>query len=210
MTAAHFVVPPWVAEIAATYVADGSGHDVVPVVLDGRTVLMAFELDAAEHARRLERSLGPVRSRGLLHALWALPEGILWPVSGLDQPDAETLNFEGHGHVTEEGGSINRVYRPAGQVRAIGLAARRLVDAVGSAGQFPPIFRRYALSTSAGRTDLDAVAIALTVGVGAAIARLDGLSVLAQAEPPKTGVPSVYRWWLAEVAYRGWLQTNAH
>lgn len=210
MTTRHFVVPAEITEIAATYIADGSGNDVVPAVLDGRAMLMSFELDAIEHARRLEQSLGPLQSRSLLHALWALPEEITWPISGVNRLDVETLEREGHGYITKESGFINRVYRPAGQVRAIGLASRRLVDAVVTASQFPPIFRRYALSTRAGSSDLDATAIALNVGVGAAIAHLDGVNVLTQAKPPKIGVPSVYRWWLAEVAYRGWLQTNAH
>lgn len=194
----------------ATFIADGSPHDVVRTVLDGREVFMAIELDATEHVRRLDRSLGPVRSRGLLHALWALPEGLAWPVSGLGQLDSDTLKLEGGGFVTVNGQSITRVYRPAGRVRAVGVASKRLLAAVAGASQLPPIFRRYAIATRAGRRDLDAVVAAQTVGVGAAVTGPEGLRVLARAEPSLAGVPGVYRWWLAELAYRSWLQTNAH
>lgn len=196
--------------MVASHIAGGAVDDVVPAVLDSRTVLMAFELDATEHARRLDRSVGPLRSRGLLHALWTLPEGLAWPMSGLDRLDALTLEREGDGFVVMERDAVVRVYRPAGRVLAVALAGRRLVDAVAVASQFPPIFRRYAIAAKVARTDPDAIAAARTVGIGAAIADPDGLRVLGKAEPAHVGVPGVYRWWVAEVAYRSWLQTNAH
>lgn len=196
--------------MVASHIAGGAVDDVVPAVLDSRTVLMAFELDATEHARRLERSVRPLRSRGLLHALWALPEGLAWPTSGLDRLDALTLEREGDGFVVVDGDVVVRVYRPAGRVRAVGFVGGRLPDVVATASRFPPIFRRYGFAAKAARTDPDAIAAARTVGIGAAIAGPDGLRVLGEAEPAQVGVPGVYRWWLAEVAYRSWLQTNAH
>ncbi len=204
------MIPLETSEVVASHIAGGAVDDVVPAVLDSRTVLMAFELDATEHARRLDRSVGPLRSRGLLHALWTLPEGLAWPMSGLDRLDALTLEREGDGFVVMERDAVVRVYRPAGRVLAVALAGRRLVDAVAVASQFPPIFRRYAIAAKVARTDPDAIAAARTVGIGAAIADPDGLRVLGKAEPAHVGVPGVYRWWVAEVAYRSWLQTNAH
>ncbi len=210
MNPQRFVASLEGAEEVAAYIAAGEAHDVVRAVLDGRHVLMAFELDVSEHTRRIEQSVGPVRSRGLLHALWSLPEDLAWPESGLDRIDAETLRREGKGFVAVTRGSVTRVYRPAGGVRAVGLAGRRLVDVVGAACQFPPIFRRYAIATRTGRSDVEAIKMAQAVGVGAAVTCSERLRVVARADAARAGVPSVYRWWLAEVAYRAWLQTNAH
>lgn len=188
------------ADVVA-YIAEATADEVVSVFLDGRPVLMAFELDESEHARRVVGSLGPVRSRGLLHALWALPEGLSWPASGISQLDADTLRHEGAGHVMVTQQSIHRVYRPAGRVSAIGIKTQRLANAVERVSEFPPIFRRYAVGTKAATTDVAALEMAQAVGVGSAVAHSNGLRVLAAAEPPKAGVPSIYRWWLAEVAY---------
>jgi hypothetical protein len=210
MTARPFTLPLEAGDAVAVYITDGAAHDVVTAVLDGRVVLMAFEVDAAEHERRGQRPYGAVRSRGLLHALWALPEGIAWPVSGLSRLDADTLKDEGDGFVTWIDESVVRLYRPAGHVWAVGLASKRLIDAVATASQFPPIFRRYAVAAKATRSDPDAIAAARTVGVGVAVTGPDGLNVVGRAEPARTGVPGIYRWWLAEMAYRSWLQTNAH
>lgn len=210
VTASKLVVPPDAADLVAAYLADGAADDVVPVVIDGRALLMAFELDASEHQRRVDQSLGPVRSRGLLHTLWALPHGLAWPTSGLDRHDARMLRDHGGGFATLNGGSATRHYLPAGRVRAVGIASRRLTDAVATASQFPPIFRRYALAGRRSRSDHDAAVSAKVIGVGAAVTSPDGLRILARAEPPKRGVPGVYRWWLAEVAYRSWLQAKVH
>lgn len=204
------MIPLETSEVVVSHIAEGVVDDVVPAVLDSRTVLMALELDATEHARRLERSVGPLRSRGLLHALWTLPEGLAWPASGIERLDALTLEREGDGFVVMDRDAVVRVYRPAGRVRAIGLVGRRLPDIVATASRFPPIFRRYAIAAKVTSTDPQAVAAAQTVGIGAAIAGPDGLRVLGEAEPAQVGVPGIYRWWLAEVAYRSWLQTNAH
>jgi hypothetical protein len=196
--------------MTSKYIADGTGHEVVLTVLEGREILIAFELNAIEHSRRRALSIGAIGSLGLLHALWSLPAGVEWPAAGINRLDTATLLDEGEGYLTVDEGSITRAYQPAGQVRGVGLPGRRLVDAVEAAGRFPPIFRRYAVTDRAGRSDHDAIAVALALGVGAAIARPTGLCVLAPAAPPTTGLPSVYRWWLAEVAYHAWLQTNAH
>lgn len=204
------MIPLETSEVVASHIAGAAVHDVVPAVLHSRTVLMALELDITEHARRLERSVGPLRSRGLLHALWTLPEGLAWPTSGLDPLDVLTLEREGDGFVVMDEDAVIRVYRPAGRVRAIGLVGGRLPDVVATASRFPPIFRRYAVAAKAASTDPQVVAAARTVGIGAAIAGPNGLRVLGEAEPAQVGVPGVYRWWLAEVAYRSWLQTNAH
>jgi hypothetical protein len=206
----HFAPDHQIADWIATSVGDCAPRDVVPVSVDGRLLIMALQLDQIEHERRLNESLGAVQSRGLLSALWALPEQVAWPLSGLDSLDVDTLTQEGDGFVTFEGGSVTRIYRPAGQVRATAVVAKRLVDAVATASQLPPIFRRYALSLSCARSDSDATAMAHAVGVGSAFTSSDGLSILTSAQDPCVGVPGIYRWWLAEVAYRQWLQTNAH
>jgi hypothetical protein len=72
------------------------------------------------------------------------------------------------------------------------------------------IFERYVLlhhGTSA--PTVAATCAAREWGIG--IARVDehGVEVLVPAEPGVVGVPAVYRWWVAELAYRQWLQLSA-
>jgi hypothetical protein len=180
------------------------------VSVEGRSVLVAFEPDPHEHRRRDDQEVGAISSRRLLHALWSLPDQLRWPASGLDPYDTETLLSQGAGFVQTDGGNFVRLYQPPGQVRAVGLRSRRLDDAVQRVGLFPPIFFRYAIAARRCRSDDEAVITASAKGIGTAIAGSSGLTVLSEPDPPRTGVPGVYRWWLAEVAYEAWRQVNVH
>jgi hypothetical protein len=192
------------------YLQERAGCEVVSAKVEGRPVLLAFEPDPYEHPRRRHNSLATVPSRRLLHALWSLPHQIPWPACGLDQLDIETLESDGAGFVAVDHGTFVRIYQPPGRVHAVAMRSRRLTDAVNRVGQFPPIFSRYAIATRSCGSDHEAVVAAAALGIGTAMAHSGGLQVRSEPATPQRGVPGVYRWWLAELAYREWRQASAH
>jgi hypothetical protein len=195
-------------EVAAIrFLKEGAGCHVVSASIEGRPVLVAFEPDPHEHPRRREQSLGAVRSRRLLHALWALPLQLPWTMGGLTPIDTETLeSADATGFVSINGDMLTRTYQPPGRVLAIGVRGARLADAVQRASLYPGIFARYAIGAKPGRSDDEAVATAAALGIGTAVRGRSGLVVHTEAEPPRKGAPGVYRWWMAEVAYEAWLR----
>ena len=187
----------------------GGSASLVWTTLDGKDVGLLFEVDRSEHRRRVDLGVGAVGSRRLLHALWELPGAVAWPVDATDPVDVATLEADGAGFVDIDHNTITRLYEPAGAVRAVVVVRSRLADAVRSASLMPPIFHRLAVATlQAGVAE--AVACARSVGVGAAVCTASELDLRVAPAEPMLGVPGVYRWWLAEVAYQGWCQTNAH
>jgi hypothetical protein len=195
---------------AAASVADAisAGGYAVDVVVEGRRLVVVFTPDAAEHQRRADCDAGAVKSRRLLHALWALPADLRWPASAVTSDDVATLEHEGPGFVTVADGHVERHYRPAGRVDAIVTCRRHLSDAVAAAASFPPVFRRYAMAERTPKQTADMYADAEQCGVGILLA--DGTHGPVPAAEPIVGVPAVYRWWLAEVAYDAWLPPKAH
>jgi hypothetical protein len=198
-------------QLAATrHVSEVVGGHVVSVTVEGRSIMVALEVDQAEHVRRAELGIGAVCSRRLLHALWELPANVTWPRSGLDAVDLLAFSEAERGLVDDDGEVLVRRYQPVGIVRAVGVRRAKLIDAVTQVTAFPGIFSRYAFGSQRTSTDEEAAATASALGVGAAMAASPGLVILSDARPPEVGVPGVYRWWLAETAYDAWLQESAH
>jgi hypothetical protein len=184
--------------------------DGLVATLDGQRVVLSFRPTLTEHQRRNSAGVGSVRSRRLLHALWAVPHGVAVGRADVDPVDLATMDAEGAGFVELDDRSLVRVYEPAGAVDAVTIVRRRLVDAVHKVGEFPPTLRRFAVATGRSATDLYAVETAVEIGVGTAIETPTDRRVLTDSAERERGVPGIYRWWLAEVAYGQWLQTNAH
>lgn len=187
-----------------------SEHGALAVTLDGHRVLLSFRAARGEHDRRVRAEVRSVLSRRLLHALWTVPHGVAVSRIAIDRVDVETMEAEGAGFVEVDDLSLVRLYEPAGDVDAVTIIRRRLVDAVNAVGQFPPTLRRYAVATRTSPSDLLAVEIAAEIGVGTVIETASEPTVLTDSAERQRGVPGVYRWWLAEVAYAQWLQANAH
>lgn len=187
--------------------AISEGGCSLDVIVDGQPLVVVFSPDVAEHKRRTELATGAVTSRRLLHALWAVPAGLTWPTSAVAAEDVRTLEREGHGFATVRDGHVERHFQPAGQVEAIVTFRRRLSDAVAAAAAFPPVFRRYAVARHMPKRPADTFGDAERYGVGVLFP--DGSHGPVRAVEPIVGVPAVYRWWFAEVAYRAWLP-NAH
>ena len=182
--------------------------DVVEVTIEGRPLFAAFVLDAAEHRRRQRLGLGPVDSTGLLHGLWLLPAFV--PVLAEDLPPVKVARLRGAvGWVVETGAGFERSYSPAGRVTAlaaIGAEPRRQLD---RAAEQPPVFERSAIVTSGSPARVEALAVeSRRRGIGLYHARGGELREIAAPAAAIVGRPGVFRWWIAELAYRAWLQES--
>jgi hypothetical protein len=179
-----------------------SHHEVVELSVDGVRCFASFAPDASELQRRQATNAGAATDRRLLHALWELPEGV--PVSwcSLDPFDVATLRDVGEGYIHDLGSAVLRSYRPAGKVTAVAAVAGRLDEAVRRVGQYPPIFRRLAVCVGVKCVQDDEIDLAIRYGIGGVVLQESEARVVAEPAPPRLGVPSVYRWWISELAYR--------
>lgn len=184
---------------------------VVSLCLDGGRMLVAMELDADEHRRRADARVGAITSTALLHGIWLLPAGGAVPAASL--PDDKVRNLRAEPYVAQQcGSSLVRTYSPPGVVRAVGFVGRCVERAVLRAARFTPIFQRFVL------LDDDDLKVPLRVewearewGVGiVALGRGHHMEHIIPAAEAVVGVPSVYRWWVAELAYRRLLQDSTH
>lgn len=183
-------------------------HPVVPVRLNGMAALAAFEVDPLEHTRRIAIEAGAVTSTGLLHGLWALPEGIGVPVNSVPDHKMDLLNRAPH-VASVERGLITRTYVPAGRIRAVGFAGKALRGAVRRVLRYAPLFERWAVVPADAVRSSAHLAEAREWNVG--VIAVDGADseVLVPAAQAVRGVPGVYRWWVVEVGYEAFLYENA-
>jgi len=189
-----------------SFLSAESSCDVLLVSIEGSNVLLTFEADPTENMRRQAAAVRAVRSRRLLHALWQLPTGLEWPSSRLDPVDIATFDREGVGFVVTTQGGIRRTYEPPGRVAAIAVRRQALSNAVSAVAQLPAVYYRYAFGSTVTRHDDSAIAAAQGLGIGAGVEVCDQLIVHCLAGTPIVGIPGIYRWWLAEIAYEAWLR----
>lgn len=184
---------------------------VVSLCLDGARMLVAMELDAGEHQRRVAARVGAITSTELLHGIWLLPAGGAVRAAAL--PGNKVQNLRAEPYVARRyGSSLVRTYSPPGVVRAVGFGGRCVERAVLRAARFTPIFQRFVL------LDDDEPKVPLRVewearewGVGIVVLRRGHCTEqIVPAAEAVVGVPSVYRWWVAELAYRRFLQDSTH
>jgi hypothetical protein len=172
--------------------------------IDGQVAHAALALDPVESDRRRCVGVKAIVDSGLLHALWSLPEGAPIPVETMSQRDLETVRDLGGGAVEIKDGYVVRTYSPIGTVRALAVSASSARVAVRGVGSYSPIFRRVALVTGA-EVDEPDVELAIEYGIGLSRRVGDEWETLVEPAGPELGVPAVYRWWIAEIAYRNYL-----
>lgn len=192
----------------ALQVLAAAGQPVVSLAIDGLRVAASFDLDDGEHQRRSLLGVGPVTSLALLHSLWMIPGGGVVPESSLPPVKVALLRSANHSAVETDSG-FERLYSAPGVVRSIGFAGRNADNVISQAMRFTPIFQRVAVfPQSIRRPSSSLLAKAREWGVGVYYA--DGLEFETIVEPAEAvrGRPAVYRWWIAEIAYRSWLQRN--
>lgn len=183
---------------------------VVSFRIDGSPMLGAFELDEVEHMRRVRQGIGAVTSCGLLHGLWLLPSGGTIRAAALPSDKLQRVRDAPH-TARESAGRIMRTYSPPGVVRAVAFAGRCIERTVSRAARFTPIVQRFALVEDGGESvPLRVEYEAREWGVGiVALNYGDRAERVVPASAAVVGVPSVYRWWIAELAYERLLYENA-
>lgn len=188
---------------AALGAAGVAPHDaVVEMRVDGAPYRVDFAVDAGEHARRQGLGVGAVTDRRLLHALWELPSHVPVPAGRVAAADLDTIARHGHGFVEGEY-VLTRTFAPAGTVTAVAAAGSSIEAAFRAVTRIPPIYWRVA--TASALPSESTLARAGQLGVGVVVEPAD---VAVEPQPPRRGVPGVYRWWIAERAYRAWLYAN--
>lgn len=180
----------------------------VVVHLDGQRLIAAFQLDAHEHDRRSGLGIGAVTSRPVLHGLWLLPAGIPVPADALPAVKRRRLRAAPHFAVEGEAG-FARLYSPPGVVRTIAFTGPDPTLCVLRAVRFTPIVERIVVSHRAMPLPVDARRLSDRFGIGVIEVSGDEICVVAEPERAVVGVPAVYRWWIAELAYESWLQQSA-
>ena len=186
-----------------------TGFPVVRFAIDGQEMLGAFELSPNEHERRARARVGAIVSTALLHGLWLLPPGGPTPLGMLPDVKVQRLRAAPHAAVETDAG-FERTYSPPGVLRSVALSGRNVERTVDRAARFTPIVQRFVLvDENQEPLNSSTACAAREWGVGIMSVRPGaGPHVLIPAGSADTGIPSVYRWWVAELAYERYLYKN--
>ena len=184
-----------------------TGLPAVLFRIDGVAYAGAFEVDDVEHERRRQISMGAVTSAALLHALWLIPMGMSVTASAL--PDVKAARLRAAPHVaseTEHG--FVRTYTPPGHLRAIAVAGLDFGKCLRRAIQFTPVVLRYVVLSAVGRHQPPSRLLheAREWEVGILRSEGDQVETIVPASA-QLGVPSVWRWWAAELAYDAFVRS---
>lgn len=194
------------SSLACPSVEELVGGRAVRFSIDGLPMTGGFELYPDEHERRQRAGVGAITCRALLHGLWLLPPGGSTPLSML--PDVKVQRLQAAPHVAIETNSgFVRTYEPPGVLRSLAFYGRDLKRSVDRAARFTPIVQRFVLVEEQQIVHPSVDWVAREWGVGIIKLR-HGYSpeTLVPADLPEIGVPSVYRWWAAELAYERYLR----
>lgn len=181
---------------------------VVAVCLDGSRLVAAFDPDHHEHARRVALRVGAVTSTPMLHGLWLLPAGIPVPVESVPSVKRRQLR-DAHHFVAESQTGFERLYSPPGIVRAVCFTGTEPMRSIGRAARFTPIVERIVVTQAGVHTSRRARSVADEYGIGLLEASEAEVKIVLPPRAAVMGVPAVYRWWIAELAYESWLQQSA-
>ena len=197
-------------DVALSSVSRLTGLPAVRFRIDGLAMIGALEVCSTEHERRMQAGIGAITSPGLLHGLWLLPPHVPTPAAALPEVKIQRLRAAPHTAV-ETAAGLERTYSPPGVLRSVAFCGYSTAQAVDRAARFTPIIQRFALVS--GRQQPVALSteyLAREWGVGIVDLQCDSYpEVLVPASPAVTGVPSVYRWWVAELAYERYLYESA-
>ena len=193
-------------DVALSSVSRPTGLPVVRFRIDGLALLGALEVCPTEHERRMQASVGAVTSTALLHGLWLLPPHAPTSAAALPEIKVQRLRAAPHTAV-ETAAGFNRIYSPPGVLRSVAFYGGSTERSVSRAARFTPIVQRFALVSEGQQpVAVSTEYMAREWGVGIISLRRDSdPEVLVPASPAETGVPSVYRWWAAELAYENYL-----
>jgi hypothetical protein len=168
-----------------------------------------MRLDHHEHQRRATEGIGALTSTGLLHGLWLLPSRLPVPIAEIPDVKLERLRST-PGCVIECNQSLIRIYSPPGVVERLTFEGSSIRGLLRRAIKAAPVFERNIIVRCARQPAIDSrtLAEATEWGVGISIAVGEEIETIVLPSRPSLGVPSVYRWWVAELAYEGVLYEN--
>ena len=199
-------VPALFSDLALASVAQVTGLPAVRFNIDGLEMLGALDISTGEHERRVRAGLGAITSTALLHGLWLLPPGGSTPSGMLPEVKVQRLRHAPHTAVETDAG-FERTYAPPGILRSVAFSGRSVARTVDRAARFTPIVQRFVLIDESQKPVASSTeCVAREWGVGIISLRRGSCpEVLVPASPAETGIPSVYRWWVAELAYERYL-----
>lgn len=182
---------------------------VVSFSVEGSKMIGAFALHPDEHERRQRAGVGAITSKALLHGLWLLPSGGFVASGTLPDVKVARLRMAPHCAVETYCG-FWRTYAPPGVLRTIVFSGSNVARSVQRAVRFTPIFQRIVLAKESNvPIPWSVECMAREWGVGIiALQDNGGPQIVVPASSPVIGVPSVYRWWVAELAYERFLYEN--
>ena len=174
------------------------------VRLNGVEYLAHLRLDLNECRRRSSLGLGAVTSTGVLHALW--PTSIRpIPRAALDTMNLNTLDALPDTLVShDENENIVRRYNPIGEIVALCSLDKSISQAIKKAVRIPPIFERLCIWTRQGSTaspNVQSLTMARRARTGIISLCDTRVEELVRPHDRVPGIPAVYRWWIAELAY---------
>ena len=198
------------SDLALVSVEQMTGLPVVRFAIEGSAMLGAFDLSLHEHERRARAGVGAITSTALLHGLWLLPPGGSTPPGVLPEVKVQRLRAAPH-TVVETDAGFERTYSPPGILRLVAFSGRCVERSVHRAARFTPIIQRFALiDESREPVPSSAQCAAREWGVGIISLREGACpQILVPASPAEMGIPHVYRWWVAELAYERYLYESA-
>jgi hypothetical protein len=180
----------------------------VPLNIDGCSVVGIFEVSIEEHSRRLVSGASAITSTSALHALWELPFEVPIPLGNLTPLVQVGLKKMVGTAVESSGDQVIRTYQPPGRLLAVVAVKGNVRAGLSDLSMFPPIFYR-GLLTENSQPPSEQLALALTRGVGVVGPVSPEMRCLLSCRDPERGSPSVYRWWVAELAYRQYLRIGS-
>lgn len=185
------------------------GVPVVRFSIDGLRMIGALALCPHEHERRQRAGIGAVTSTALLHGLWLLPRGGSTPPDLLPDVKVQRLRAASNVAIETDEGFI-RTYEPPGVLRSVVFCDSSVGRSVDRAARFTPIVQRFALLDEEHLVVPPSVEwVAREWGVGIiGLRQGSGPRILVPASLAEIGVPSVYRWWVAELAYKSYLREH--
>jgi len=140
--------------------------------------------------------------------LWLLPSGV--PVLARELPDVKVSRLRKAGeHARETPRGFERLYSPAGAVRWLGFLTSNPERGILRASRHSPIFERTVVVEGPCSVTERELCLARDRGIG--LTMVDGgvSTMVVPAAPRELGVPAVYRWWIAEVAYQAALDQRS-
>jgi hypothetical protein len=162
------------------------------------TVTFFVDLDWQQVSLRRSDEVGALIDRGIINALWEIPEGVEYPISALPQWVLDRLDNR---QVAIKGETVRRDLRPPLFIRAAAASGKSLRSLLADLGPLSAVCptaailkgRQKALTGSA-------VLDARLFGIGVGVWNSSGISVLSDAGSV-TSEFGPYQWHLAETLF---------